>query len=168
LEQHYSVLRDALRRIGLRSKLRSLLRELRHEGEDDDSLGPESVREDMLALVLWLLEGDSHKDALFPFGLPHLSFVRRCNCIEEQAELWVPSPRTRAETRALRLLRSLLKPLARDRDILMATERLDEGRQAFHELRDILRLTGAELPGGDPRSEAPSLPSIRSAHQNSP
>jgi len=166
LEQPYSLLRETLRRIGLRSNLHSLLRELgRHRDNDGDSGdegagGCDQVREDLLALVLWLLEGEGHKDALFPFGLPHLDFVRRCEHAEEQAELWVPSPHICAERRALRRLRSLLKPIAKDRDILLATQRLDEGWLPFCELRDVLRLTNAEMPGGDSRCDQLPLPSL--------
>ncbi|MBU1669923.1 MAG: DUF2924 domain-containing protein [Actinobacteria bacterium] len=159
LEQPYTLLRETLHRLGLRSALRSLLRELgRYRGNDRNSgdegaVSDDQVREDLLALVLWMLEGEGHKDAPFPFGVPHLDFVRRCERAEEHAKLWVPSPRTCAEQRVLRRLHSLLKPITKDRDILRATQGLDEGWLPFCELRDVLRLTAAEMPGGDARCE---------------
>lgn len=163
LDQPYSLLRDALRRTGVRTELYAMLRELRRHRQEDGgqrAFGPGPIREDLLALVLWLLEGDGHKDAPFPFSLPHLHFVRRCERAGEQADLWVPSPRTAAERRALQQMRSLLARLPRERGVAVAAERLDEGWQAFCELRDILRLTNAELPRGDVRAEQPHLPSL--------
>lgn len=81
LDRPYGLLRTALGRCRVRSLLLTHLRELRrsrrndgHEGESGRGL----VREELLALILWLLEGDGHKDAPFPFSLPHLHFVRRC------------------------------------------------------------------------------------------
>ncbi len=163
LEQSYTLLRNALRRSGVRNGLFALLRELRRHRQDNGNQGtfaPGQVREQLLALVLWLLEGDGHKDALFPFSLPHLHFVRRCERAGEQADLWVPSPRTAPERRALHHLRSLLARLPKERAFAVAVERLDEGWRAFCELRDILRLTDAELPRGDPRCQQPHLPSL--------
>ncbi|MBU1495068.1 MAG: DUF2924 domain-containing protein [Actinobacteria bacterium] len=163
LEQPYSLLRDALRRTGVRSELYAMLRELRRHRQQDGgqrTFGPGPIREDLLALVLWLLEGDGHKDAPFPFSLPHLHLIRRCERAGEQAELWVPSPRTAPERRALQHLRSLLARLPKERGVAVATERLDEGWQAFCELRDVLRLTNAELPRADLRAEQPQLPSL--------
>ena len=163
IEQPYGLLRDALRRTAVRSELYAMLRDLRRHRQDDGeqrAFGAGPIREDLLALVLWLLEGDGHKDAPFPFSMPHLSFVRRCDRAGEQADLWVPSPRTAPERRALQHLRSLLARLPKERGVAVATERLDEGWQAFCELRDILRLTNAELPRADVRAEQPHLPSL--------
>jgi hypothetical protein len=163
LDQPYTRLREALRRTGVRSELYAMLRELRRhrqQGGGRRTFGPGPIREDLLALVLWLLEGDGHKDAPFPFSLPHLHLVRRCERAGEQADLWAPSPRTAPERRALRHLRSLLARLCRERGIAVATERLDEGWQAFCELRDVLRLTSAELPRADVRAQQPHLPSL--------
>lgn len=163
IEQPYTLLRDALRRTGVRSDLFALLRELRRHRQGDGgqaTFGPGLVREELLALVLWLLEGDGRKDAPFPFSLPHLHFVRRCERVGEQADLWVPSARTAPERRALHHLRSLLARLPKERAVAVATERLDEGWRAFCELRDVLRLTNAELPRGDLRCEQPLVPSL--------
>ena len=57
-------------------------------------------------------------------------------------------------------LRSLLARLPKERGVDIATQRLDEGWQAFCELRDILRLTNAELPRADLRTQEPHLPSL--------
>jgi len=162
LERPYVLLRNALRRTGLRSELLALLRKLRRHrnGNGQGAFGPGPMREELLALVLWVLEGDGSKDAPFPFSLPHLHFVRRCERAGEQADSWVPSPRTAPERRALRHLRSLLARLPKEQGIITATEQLDEGWQAFCELRDILRLTDAELPRADLRSEQLYLPSV--------
>jgi len=163
LERPYTMLRNALRRTSARSKLHAMLGELRRHRQQDGvqrTFGPGPIREDLLALVLWLLEGDGHKDAPFPFSLPHLHLLRRCERAAEQADLWVPSPRTAPERRALKHLHSLLAPLHKERGIRVATERLDEGWQAFCELRDILRLTNAELPRADLRAEQPHLPAL--------
>lgn len=163
LEQPYTLLRDVLRRTGVRSDLLALLRALRRHRQGDGgqgTFGPGPVREEILALVLWLLEGDGHKDAPFPFSLPHLHLVRRCERVGEQTDLWVPSPRTQPERRALSHLRSLLARLPKERGVAVATEQLDEGWQAFCELRDILRLTNAELPRADLRRQQPHLPSL--------
>ena len=163
LEQPYTLLRDALRRTGVRSELYVMLRELRRHRQKhgwQGSFGAGPMREDLLALVLWLLEGEGHKDAPFPFSLPHLHFVRRCEHAGEQAKLWVPSPRTAPERRALKHLRSLLARLPKQRGVAVATERLDEGWQAFCELRDILRLTNAELPRAELRAQQPHLPTL--------
>jgi len=163
LDQPYALLREALRRTGVRTELHAMLRELRRHRQQDGgqrTFGSGAIREDLLALVLWLLEGDGHKDAPFPFSLPHLHLVRRCERADEQADLWVPSPRTAPERRALQQLRSLMARLPKERGITLATERLDEGWQAFCELRDVLRLTNAELPRADVRAEQPHLPSL--------
>lgn len=63
----------------------------------DGRFGPGCVREDLSALVSWVLEGDGTKEAPFPFALPHLELVRRCRRAIELAERWVPCPRTRPE-----------------------------------------------------------------------
>jgi len=163
LDQPYTLLRDSLRRTSVRSELYAMLRELRRHRQDDDAqrtFGSGPIREDLLALVLWLLEGDGHTDAPFPFSLPHLHFVRRCERAGDQADLWVPSPRTTPERRALKHLHSLVGRLPKERGVAVATERLDEGWQAFCELRDVLRLTNAELPRADLRAQQPHLPSL--------
>jgi len=161
LEQPYGLLRDALRRSRVRSDLFTLLRELRRHRQNDGhqgTFGRGLLCEELLALVLWLLEGDGSKDAPFPFSLAYLHFVRRCERAGEQADLWVPSPHTAPERRALHHLRSVLARLPKERGVAVATERLDEGWQALCELRDVLRLSNAELPRGDLRCQKPHLP----------
>ena len=163
LEQPYSLLRDAVGRSRVRTGLRTILRELRRHRQKDGgqgTFGPGPIREALLALVLWLLEGEGHKDAPFPFSLPHLHFLRRCECAGEQADLWVPPPRTAPERRALQHLRALVARLGKERGVDTATQRLNEGWQAFCELRDILRLTNTELPRADLRPQNPHPPSL--------
>jgi len=162
-EQPYSLLRDAVGRSRVRTGLRMMLRELRRHRQEDGgqrTFGAGPIREDLLALVLWLLEGDGHKDPPFPFSLPHLHFLRRCECAGEQADLWVPPPRTAPERRALQHLRSLVARLGKERGVDTATPRLDESWQAFCELRDVLRLTNTELPRADLRTQHAHPPSL--------
>jgi len=162
-QQPYDMLRGALRRSRVRSGLRAALRELRGHRRDErqhSAFGSGPLRADLVALVLWLLEGDGHKDSVFPFGLPHLQFVRRCDRADQRAELWVPSPRATPERRALQHLRTLLARLTKERDIATASARLDERWRVFCELRDVLRLDSAELPRADLRYQQPHLPSL--------
>lgn len=163
LERPYSLLRDSLMRSGVRSDLYVLLRKLRlylSEEQTEGDFGPGTLREGLSALVWWLLHGDGSKDALFPFGLSHLSFLRRCERAFEQADNWVPPPRTLPERRALSHLRSVLERLPKDRGHALEIRRLDEGWRAFGELREVLRLTNAELPRADLRGHTSPLPSL--------
>lgn len=160
LKDPYGSLREAIRRSGVRSDLHALLRELRKQRQPEGHESRSGVREELLALVLWVLEGDGRKDPVFPFGLPHLNFVRRCERVAEQAEQWVPSPHTDAERRALQRMRALRAQLCRKRSVAQATALLDERAEPFRELRNILRLTIAELPRGDVRYQQPHLPVI--------
>ncbi|MBM4320745.1 MAG: DUF2924 domain-containing protein, partial [Deltaproteobacteria bacterium] len=163
LDRPYALLRDALSRSRVRSDLYVLLRKLRRslsEEHTEGDFGPGTLREALCALVYWLLHGDGSKDAVFPFGLPHLHFLRRCERAFEQADLWVPKPRTPPERRALSYLRSILERLPRDRGPASEIGRLDEGWQAFCELREVLRLTSAELPRADLRGQPSPLPSL--------
>lgn len=151
-DKPYASLKHLVRGSHLRSDLRALLRELRryrtsesHEGR----FGPGHVREELLALILWLLEGSGTKDATYPFALPHLGLVRRCLDALPRADDWVPCPRSRPERRALRHLESLVVRINRDTRFDTMTQQLDRAFEAFGELRDVLRLNCAESPGGD-------------------
>ncbi len=159
----YTSLRNLLRRSRLRSDLWALLRELRRyqaSGCSEGRFGPGRVRQELLALVLWLLEGNGTKDAIYPFALPHLDLVRRCQQALTQADQWVPCPRSQPERRALRHLESLVARIHRDRRFDTTIEQLDEAWQAFGQLREVLRLTHAELPGGDARKRPSDLPAL--------
>ncbi len=150
-----------IRAAGIRAKLRALLADLQRYGTvRDGRFGPGCVREDLLALVFWVVEGDGTKEAPFPFALPHLELVRRCRRAIEQAERWVPSPRTRPEYRALRHLGYLAPRLERDRHLLPLLESLEERWRRFSELRDVLRLSNAHLPHGQPPACPRQLPAL--------
>lgn len=157
----YTSLRNLLRTSRLRTDLRTLLRELRcYQDGSEGRFGPGRVRQDLLALVLWLLEGNGTKDAIYPFALPHLDRVHRCQQALAQADQWVPCPRSQPERRALRHLEGLVATIHRDRRFETTMEQLDEAWQAFEELREVLRLTHAELPGANARKRPSDLPAL--------
>ncbi len=157
----YAVLRRLLRTSNLRRDLRDLLRELRryhrcsvYQGR----FGCGVVREDLLALVLWILEGEGKKDLDYPFSLTHLAFFQRCQQARHKAECWVASPRTQPERRAIGHLSKLVSCLDREPRFHTAAARLEKGWQAFCELRDVLELTNAELPRAEARYHQIELP----------
>lgn len=78
----------------------------------------------------------------------------------QHAERWVPSPRTQTEQRALNQLSTLIGRVEQDERFTPVTEQLEQCWFAFCELRDVLRLTGAELLRGKtplPQSAAPEV-----------
>jgi len=166
-DRPYALLRNALRTSKVRTGLWALLGELRRCRGSEDQKGrfaPGPVREELPALVLWLLEGTGKKDPLYPFGLPHLGFVQRCREASRRAEDWVPNPRNQSEGRALRHLAGLVARLERDENVAAAVDRLEERWRVFSELRGVLSLSNAELPGGDFRRyqlEFPALEKVR-------
>ena len=93
LDGHYALLRSQSARSKLRSRLRDLLRAARPR---EPGRPLEGGREDLPALLLWILEGEARKHLPYPFALPHLDFYRRCRQFQQQ--------------RDLRLLRPLLFP----------------------------------------------------------
>ena len=160
----YTLLRNLLRQSLVRPDLRKLLKELkRYRGKDpkNGSFGPGSIREDMLALVHWVIEGEGKKDAMYPFSLPYLDFFQRCQTAIQRADIWVPTPRSQAERRALRHLEGLMRRLGKDKRFKDAVGRLEKGWQAFTQARDSLRLTDAELPRGDNRYQQINLPALQ-------
>ena len=120
------------------------------------SLG--KVRQDMLALVHWIIEGDGKKDATYPFSLPHLDFFLRCQMAMKRAEIWVPKPHSEPERRALSHLKSIMRRLEQDKRFADATGRLEKGWMIFCEARNVLQLTNDELPRGDKRYKKTTLP----------
>jgi hypothetical protein len=151
----YAVLRNLLRQSKVRTQLRDLLRELRQHTTAqvyEGKYGHGRLREDLLALLYWVLEGEGRKDLPYPFSLPHLDFYRRCQEATQRAERWLPLPRSHVERRALKQLAKVLDQLDELPRLAWAVPKLQSGWQAFSELRDILRLTDAELPRGDLRS----------------
>ena len=159
----YDAIRRLLRSTGTRRDMRVLLRDLQAYGLSraaDGRFGAGRVREDLQALVLWVLEGDGSKGALFPFALPHQEFVRRCRRASDQCDEWVPCPRTRPERRAIRHLTSLVAKLERSPHLSPLVRELDVRWREFSELRGVLRLSDAELPRGDSRYQQQQLPAL--------
>ncbi len=159
-EQPYALLRKLLKSSQVRTDLRALLRDLRayptaspHEGR----FGKGVVREELLALVLWILEGDGTKDLLYPFALVHLEFYPRCRQALQRAQCWVQGARTLPERRAVDHLATLVRRFHQDHRFTTAVTRLEEGWQAFCELRDVLQLSNAELPRADVRAHQREL-----------
>jgi len=163
VDKQYLTLRGLIRTSRVRADLRRLLRDSRRyavAGSYEGRFGRGRVREDLSALVLWLLEGDGHKDAAYPFALPELAFVRRCQRALDQANRWVPFPRSRAERRALQHLRGLVGRLQRDPRFGQTVLQLDQAWQAFSELRDVLRLTHGESHRGQTPAIQTDLPML--------
>ena len=159
----YALLRNIIGQSRVRTYLRQLRKDLRNYRKpdiDDGRFGPGKVRQDMLALVHWIIEGDGKKDATYPFSLPHLEFFQRCRIAMQRADIWAPTPRSQAERRALHHLGGLMRRLEKDKRFADAVGRLEKGWQAFCEARDVLRLTDAELPRGDKRYKQVDLPAL--------
>ena len=145
----YSTLRDMLKQSKLRSDCYQLLRELRRprkSANDESRLDSGRVRDDLLALIYWILEGDGKKKPRYPFTLPLLEFFHRCRQAMRLAERWVPVPRTLPEQRALQHLGVLMARVEEEKQFVEVAGQLEKSWQAFCELRDVLRLTNAELP----------------------
>ncbi len=164
----YAVLRNLLRQSKVRTELRELLRELRQHATAqvyDGKYGHGRLREDLLALVYWVLEGEGRKDLPYPFALPHLGFYQRCREAPQRAEHWLPLPRSHVERRVLKQLSKVLARLDQLPRLAWVVPKLQRGWQALCELRDILRLTEAELPRGELRHlsalESPELEMAR-------
>jgi len=159
-EQPYGLLRKLLKSSKVRTDLRALLRDLRtysttspHAGR----LGKGVLREELLALVLWILEGDGTKDLLYPFALVHLEFFQRCRQALQRAQCWVQGARTLHERRAIDHLVTLVRRFDQDNRFTTAVTRLEDGWQAFCELREVLQLSNAELPRADVRAHQREL-----------
>ncbi|MEA3278791.1 MAG: hypothetical protein U9Q81_26535 [Pseudomonadota bacterium] len=166
-EQPYGQLRKLLKSSKVRTDLRTLLRDLRGysaTSPHDGRFGKGVVREDLSALVLWILESDGTKDLLYPFGLVHLEFYQRCQEALRRAQSWVRGPRTLPERRAIDHLATLVRRFDRDSRFNTAASRLEKGWQAFCELRDVLQLSNAELPRADVRAQQREFASLE-AHR---
>lgn len=163
LEQSYSLLRTLLRASAVQGDLRALLRDLRRYRQSEKSegrFGSGHVREDLLALVLWLLEAEGRKQLAFPFALPLADFARRIRNATHKAESWIPRPRTEPERRAIQHLGRLAARLERDRRVDETLRSLDERWPIFCQLRDILRLTNAELSREDVQDRPIEIPAL--------
>jgi hypothetical protein len=159
----YDLLRSIIKQSRVRTDLHQLQRDLKQYRKIDlkkRRFGPGNIREDLRALVHWIIQGDGKKDAPYPFSLPHLTFFQRSQQARQKAERWVALPRTRAECRALSHLFSLIGRLEKDKRVKDAVGRLEVGWQVFTETREVLRLTDAELPRGDRRYGKLDIPQL--------
>lgn len=162
-DRAYRVLGNLLRRHKVQGDLRLLLRELRRYHKSPTfagRFGPGMVREELLALVLWILDGEGNKALLYPFSLPQLELLQRARQALNKAQCWLPSPRTQPERRALSHLASVVNRVERDTRYGVAMLELETRWQAFCELRDVLQLTNAELPNGEHRYRQLELPAL--------
>jgi hypothetical protein len=154
-KHRYDKLRDLIRKTRCRAEMRILLRDMREYSSVDRTqgrFGRGTIRDGLKALVLWVLEGDGHADAPFPFSLPHLDFAQRCLQARQKAEPWVCRPRTAPERRALACLERLVARLETAWGFSSTVKKLEARWAAFGELREVLRLSNAELPRGTPRT----------------
>jgi hypothetical protein len=92
--------------------------------------------------------------------LLHLEFLQRCQQVSSKAECWVPSPRTPSIRRAIAHLIRLVNRIERDTRFATVAAQLEKGWQTFCELRDVLQLTNAERPNGDPQPHQIVLPAL--------
>ncbi len=159
----YDKLRDMIRQSGCRAEMRVLLRDLRMYSSlcrKKGRFGLGLVRDELKALVLFVLEDDGHSDAPFPFALPHLDFAKRCGQVDERTEQWIRRPRGKAEIKAIDCLQRLVARLENTPRFTATVNELDARWTAFCELRDVLRLSKAELPRGDTRAMQTQLPAL--------
>jgi hypothetical protein len=162
-KNRYDRLRDILQKTRCRPEMYVLLRDLRKYSTTDKAqghYGEGTVRDALKALVLWVIEGDGHSDAPFPFSLPHFEFARRCLQAKSKAEPWVCRPRSEPERRALAYLEQLAGQLESAPKFAATVAELGSRWTAFCELRDVLRLCNAELPRGDVRTVQQNLPAL--------
>jgi hypothetical protein len=162
-EKPYRALGNLLRQHKLQGDLRILLRELRQYRKSSTfsgRFGPGPIHEDFPALVLWILEGEGKKTLLYPFSLPYLELLQRCQQALRKAECWMPSPRTPTTRRAIANLTRIVNRVERDTRFVTMAARLEKDWQAFCELRDVLQLTNAELPNGDTHPHQIALPAL--------
>lgn len=102
-------------------------------------------------MILLALAGDGTKDLPFPFCLPHLNFYLRCREVVPRLQRWMPLPRSQVERRVIKQLFTVITSLEKNEHFARVAPLLEKRWEAFCELRDILRLTDAELPRGDRR-----------------
>ena len=153
-DHHYGVLSTLLRQSKVRTKLHELHRELRQNSTGEvykGKFGHGHFRQALPALILWLLDGEGKKDLPYPFSLPHLNRYQRCREVIQRAERWLPLPRSQTERAILKQLSHILASLEKLERLAWVVPKLEQSWQGFCELRDILRLTDAELPRGDQR-----------------
>ena len=153
LDGSYALLLSQIARSKVRSRLRALLREARAD---------QRLRPDLPALLLWILEAEGREHPGYPFCLPHRDFQRRCGQFPAERDRRLPRPRSRSERRLLRQAGEALGECERLDPQGRAASRLERGWTLFCELRDVLRLSDQELPGG-PRLGCKPSPRTSSA-----
>jgi len=161
LRQPYDRLRKMLKDMALRSQLVALRRQLRPYlgGADPEGyFGPGQVREGLLALVHWIIEGQGGKDPNFPFSMPHVELALRCRAACEVASRWLPRPWNQPERKAMQTLDSLQRKLDRDQRMAPSIAELRERWRVFCDLRAVLRLGDDELPAGQRSHQLPIAP----------
>ena len=144
LGKPYDRLRVLLKGIGLQSSLIALRKKLRPYLADVGlvgDFGPGPVREDLLGLVHWLIQGDGKATLSFPFALSHLELVLRCEGLADVVHAWMPRPWKPAERRAMERLGRVLNKVKKDPRIARAVVELKEGWRVFSELRAQARPT---------------------------
>jgi hypothetical protein len=161
-EQPYGTLKRSGPHGVIRAQVSSMYRELLLQPQQavGGEHGPEeAVREDLLALLHWLLEGTGKKPAPYPFELPEMDLVRRCRLFSARAEQWVPHPRSPAERRIIAEVTELVGQLNEPR-VIEAFDRTEQAWLALSELRSVLQLTNAELPRDDGTGQQLQLPTV--------
>lgn len=161
-DDNYKTLRNLLRQSKVRTQLRELLRELRRNQTADiydGKFGHGRMREDLLALVLWVIEGAGGKDLPYPFCLPPLNFYLRCRDVASRIQDWIPFPRSHVERRVIKHLSCIIIRMNNIERFGWVVPTLEENWSSFCQLRDNLRLTDAEYPRGD-RRDTSNLESI--------
>lgn len=156
-------LREMIRQSGCQAEMRTLLRDLKTYSSFDRKkgrFGLGTIRDELKALALWILEDDGHSDAPFPFALQHLDFAKRCRQVDKKIEQWIHRPRKVTETRAIECLQHLVKQLENVPSFSATVKELDARWTVFCELREVLRLSKAELPRGDLRTMQTQLPAL--------
>jgi hypothetical protein len=84
--------------------------------------------------------------------------------VDEKIEQWVRHPRKVTETRAIECLQHIVKQLENVPSFSATVKELNARWTAFCELREVLRLSKAELPRGDTRTmqtQSPALEMLR-------
>lgn len=145
----YSALRSLLKQSRIRSELRTMLRDLRNNTVSeiyDGKYGSGILREDLLSLILYLLEGKKGKDAPYPFSLPHFDTCHRYLEAAELIDKWLPEPRSHVEQTVLKKVEVIVSSIQKKKRIHTIILCIEKSLTAFNELRDVLRLTDDVLP----------------------
>ena len=145
LDDSHASLRSQLTRSRLRKRLRELLKATRPSPAGQL---PAGVREQLPALLLWLLEGSARKHPPYPFALPELDLYRRCGQFRAACQRRLPEPRTQREQHLLRQVSLAIADLKMLDPQGRLAARLECAESTFQRLRDVLRLTPEELPRG--------------------